>query len=57
MTKKKKSWLPSGLLTFICIWWIFPILVVLFNSFKKKTWINQQPFTLPDAKTFTGLSN
>ncbi|MCH4266515.1 MAG: carbohydrate ABC transporter permease [Solobacterium sp.] len=56
-TKQKKGWLGSGLLGFICIWWIMPVVIVLFNSFKKKTWISQFPFQLPKSNTFTGWSN
>ncbi len=55
--KKNKSWAGPALLTFICCWWIMPIIIVLFNSFKKKTWISQFPFQLPNVKTFTGLTN
>ena len=27
------------------------------NSFKKKVYINKQPFQLPDGKTMAGLEN
>lgn len=37
--------------------YILPILIVLMNSFKKKVFINKEPFLLPSAKTFTGIEN
>ncbi len=37
--------------------YIFPIIMVLFNSFKKKVFINGRPFELPNAKSFVGLEN
>lgn len=37
--------------------YIFPIILVVINSFKKKTSINLKPFSLPDAKSFVGADN
>lgn len=36
---------------------IFPVAVVLINSFKSKFSINQEPFLLPTSETFIGLEN
>ena len=36
---------------------IFPVAVVLINSFKSKFSINQEPFLLPTSETFVGLEN
>lgn len=36
---------------------IFPILLVLINSFKSRLYISDQPFALPDSTTFVGLQN
>lgn len=36
---------------------IFPVAVVLINSFKSKFSINQEPFLLPTAETFAGFEN
>lgn len=55
--QKRLSWAGTGLFTFICFVYVLPILVVLFNSFKKKSFINLEPFTLPSEKTFVGLDN
>lgn len=41
----------------ISLFYIAPIIVVLFNSFKKKSYINLKPFELPAGKTFAGLKN
>ena len=57
MSKKAKSYLGTGILTFISIWWVMPVLFVLFNSFKNKVWISQEPFALPNVDTFIGLEN
>lgn len=37
--------------------YITPILIVLINSFKKKVYINKEPFTLPTEKTWNGIEN
>ena len=37
--------------------YLYPLWMVLFNSFKKKAYISRQPFSLPDARTFSGLDN
>lgn len=58
--KTKKSPLSlagTGAFTIIGIVYILPILIVLMNSFKKKVFINKQPFTMPDSKTLAGLDN
>lgn len=57
--KKKKRWSTIGTIffTILGILYIAPILIVLMNSFKKKVFINKQPFTMPNGKTFNGLEN
>lgn len=45
------------LLLLLAIIFIFPILIVLMNSFKGQFYISDMPFTLPDSKTFSGISN
>lgn len=57
MSKKAKSYLGTGILTFISIWWVMPVLIVLFSSFKNKVWISQEPFSLPNVDNFIGLEN
>lgn len=58
--KKERSALSTagtGIFTIVGIVYILPILIVLMNSFKKKVYINKQPFQLPDGKTMAGLEN
>lgn len=57
MKHKIRGMFGTGTLTLISILWIAPIAIVLFNSFKKKAWISQSPFILPNEKTFVGLEN
>ena len=47
----------TGLLAIICVAWILPVIIVLFNSFKSRTFISLLPFELPDADTFVGFEN
>ena len=58
--KKERSALSAagtGIFTILGIVYILPILIVLMNSFKKKVYINKQPFSFrmekrwPDLKT------
>ena len=47
--KKERSALSTagtGIFTIVGIVYILPILIVLMNSFKKKVYINKQPFQL-----------
>ena len=43
--------------TVLGVIYILPILVVPMNSFKKKIFINKEPFTLPAEKTWNGIEN
>lgn len=45
------------MLTILSITFLSPILIVLMNSFKGKFFISETPFTLPDGKTYIGLTN
>lgn len=57
--KKKKtlSLIGTGVFTILGLIYIAPILIVLMNSFKKKVYINKDPFTLPTEKTWNGIEN
>ena len=55
--KKKWSTIGTCVFTILGLVYIAPILIVLMNSFKKKVFINKQPFSLPDEKTWNGLGN
>ena len=43
-------WLPAGI-------FLFPILLVVINSFKSRLYISSEPFALPDPVTFVGWDN
>ena len=43
-----------GLLSLV---YVYPFVMVLLNSFKKKIYISRMPFALPDHKTFAGAAN
>ena len=36
---------------------LFPVIVVVYNSFKGRLYISDAPFRLPDVTTFAGLEN
>lgn len=41
---KKKGWIATCILTVVAIFYVSPLFVVLMNSFKKKAFINLEPF-------------
>lgn len=47
----------SALFFLLSAAFIFPILVVLINSFKTRFSINLSPFSLPNSQTFAGIEN
>ena len=48
----------SGILGILCIAWVYPILMILFNSLKKETSISTgSAFQLPNSESFAGLAN
>lgn len=53
----KGGWFATILFTLVSILYVSPIFIVLINSFKKKTYISRQPFSLPTEKSFAGLEN
>ena len=59
MNKKKNiiSLMGSGFFSFLCLVYVFPIAVILINSFKKKSFISLSPFTVADEKSYAGFSN
>lgn len=58
MVKNKKgNVVLTVLFTLISLLWIFPIIEVVLNSFKRKAYISREPFGLPTGKMFEGLKN
>ena len=56
-THKKGDWILTLVFSLISLAYIYPLFVVLINSFKKKAFISRLPFALPEAKTFVGWEN
>ena len=58
---KNAQWFIFAFLVLAAIYVLFPIAVVLMNSFKGRLFISTEPFLLPstnpDNPTFVGLSN
>ncbi len=57
MDKKNKVTFATIFFSILSVLWLFPIFVVLINSFKKKTYISRMPFSIPTDKAFVGLRN
>ena len=55
--KRAKNMALSVVFSIISILWLFPIALVVINSFKKKAYISRKPFAIPSDKMFVGLDN
>ena len=55
--KRYKSKVVFLLLVIVSLAFLFPVFIVLMNSFKNKLYISTEPFYFPDAETFAGLRN
>ena len=55
--KAKRGWVLTLIFSLISIAYIMPIVIVLMNSFKRKIFISNRPFALPDAKSFVKIEN
>ena len=55
--KKALSWLGTIFFSIVGLVYIAPIIVVLINSFKEKTYINLEPFKFPAKATWNGFKN
>lgn len=53
----KHGALWTVLFAVVSLFWIFPIVLVLINSFKQKAYISKNAFSLPTGKAFVGLEN
>ena len=56
-SKLKHGWLLTLIFSIFSVVFISPIFIVLMNSFKQKSFINLQPFSLPTGETFVKLEN
>ena len=57
MKKVKHGGVFTAIFSIISIGYIFPIMLVFINSFKKKAYISRQPFDIPNGKMYVGLEN
>ena len=55
--KASRKWFASVTMAAITLLYISPIFIILMNSFKKKAYINLEPFKLPTEETWVGLAN
>lgn len=55
--KSKMNFVLTVLFSIISLAYIFPIALVIINSFKKKAYISRKPFEIPTDNMFVGLEN
>ena len=55
--KTKHGALLTTIFSIISVVYMFPILLVLMNSFKKKAYISRKSFAIPTGKMYVGLEN
>lgn len=55
--KAKHGWILTTVFTIISLLYVYPIVLVFINSFKKKAYISKEPFSLSTDKMFVGLEN
>ncbi len=55
--KAKHGTLLTVIFTIISIAYVYPIFLVVLNSFKKKAYISRDPFSIPQVKIFVGWDN
>ncbi len=53
----RHGWLLTLIFSLLTIVFVSPIFIVLMNSFKQKSFINLQPFSLPKGETFVKFEN
>ncbi len=55
--KAKHGWILTLFFSLLTVFYMYPIFLVVINSFKKKGFITKEPFALPDARSFFGIRN
>lgn len=55
--RKKSDIIFTVVFTIISCFWVYPLIMVLINSFKGKTYITLEPFALPNEESFIGLDS
>ena len=56
-SRKYTKWIAFIILVIVSLYIVFPIAVVVMNSFKSRLFISNEPFALPNETTFVGLTN
>jgi len=56
-TKSKRNLKFTILFGILSVAWLYPIYLVVINSFKKKAYISKAPFSLPFGKMYIGIEN
>lgn len=57
MTDVKRPTAWTVFFTILSLAYLYPIALVLINSFKRKIFISTEPFALPNGQSFAGLDN
>ena len=57
MKTKVSNRVWSGVFALLSLIYVIPIVVVVINSFKKKSFISLKPFAFPDKMSFAGMEN
>ncbi len=55
--KTKHGWILTLVFSIISLLYMYPIVLVFINSFKKKAYISKFPFKIPMGKMFVGMEN
>lgn len=55
--KAKHGGILTAVFTVISLFYVYPIVLIIINSFKKKAYISRKPFEIPSGKMFVGLEN
>ena len=55
--KAKHGGFLTVFFTILSIFYVYPIALVVINSFKKKAYISRDPFAIPVDKMFVGIDN
>lgn len=55
--RAKHGWVLTLFFAILSVVYMLPIVIVVYNSFKSKVWINKTPFALPTEKSFVELTN
>lgn len=55
--RAKHGWIITLFFSLLTVFYMYPIFMVVINSLKKKAFITREPFALPNARSFFGITN